>query len=249
VRPECWKVADPGSSTEASSSLSGFEQRRVPLGGLFWIVGTVQFVLAMAITQLAWTHPYSLATNDISDLGNMYCSFDSMEGVYVCSPWHVLFNVSVILFGIFLIIGVIALMPALPSQKSARLASALLCLAGVGAIVVGSFPSDVNPTVHIIGSLFAFLGFGIAMILLGRAMSVGGQWEGYRQYSIASGIVTLAAFVVFVASPTDGALGSGGVERIIVASFLLWLVVMGLHMTRARRETSPLTDQVPAVKG
>jgi hypothetical membrane protein len=248
-RLESDRVDGPSLAPRGSAAGVAPAGRRSSVGGILWIVGSIQFFLAMIITQLAWTTPYSLANNDISDLGEVHCSFDFGEGVYVCSPWHSVFNVSVILLGILVIAGVVAVLPAFSSRISARAGLGLFGLLGIGAILVGAFPADVTPGVHILGSLFAFIGGGVAMILLSGAGSVPLRWRSYRPYSLASGIVALVAFVIFLASPTYGPLGSGGVERVIVAPILLWLVVTGLLLTRLPKESVPSTTDDEAAMG
>ncbi len=210
--------------------------RSVHHAALLWLVGAVQFVLGMGITQWAWdyyrgsgTPVYSLLTNYISDLGAVHCA--TYSGRYVCSPWHDVFNVSIVLLGLLLIFGALLIPTAFPRRTSSRIGIALLILSGLGAIGVGLSPEDVNLSVHTASALAAFLGGGLALVVLGFAMFRDTRWDGFRMYSILSGLVSLVALGLFVAKAW-GALGAGGMERLIVAPIVLWAIVVAVHLLR-----------------
>jgi hypothetical membrane protein len=57
------------------------------------------------------------------------------------------------------------------------------------------------------------------------------RWEGFRGYTFLSGIVTLAALALFLASVYPG-IGPGGMERLIIAPILLWAIVAGVHLLK-----------------
>jgi len=44
----------------------------VVIGGACWAVGVIQYAVAQVVAA-AWTRPYSLRSNCISDLGNTAC--------------------------------------------------------------------------------------------------------------------------------------------------------------------------------
>ncbi len=211
--------------------------RRVHHGALLWVVGVLQFVVAMIVVQLAWTTPYSLAQNYISDLGNTACG--EFGSQYVCSPWHLLFNVSIVVMGLLLIAGAFLLPTAFPSRSSRTVGLGLLVVAGLGSIGVGLSPENVNPTVHSLSALLAFGGGELALLVLGVAMFRDTRWDGFRSYTVISGLVSLVALLLFVAHAYRwGGLwttwGPGGIERLVAAPPLLWAVVAGIHLLRIR---------------
>lgn len=209
--------------------------RRVHQGAIVWLVGVVQFVAAMVVTQLAWTTPYSLSRNYISDLGNTACG--TFSSGYVCSPWHVVFDVSVVLLGVLTILGVLLLPTAFPTRRSRSIGFGLFVVSGIGSVGVGLSPENVNIAVHSLSALLAFLGGSLAMIVLGFAMLRDTRWAGYRAYSVVSGLVSLVALGLFVAGASDWGgfwsdWGVGGIERTVVAPILLWTVVVAVHLLR-----------------
>lgn len=209
--------------------------RRVHQGAIVWLVGAVQFVAAMVVTQLAWTTPYSLSHNYISDLGNTACGLYAAR--YVCSPWHVVFDVSVALLGVLTILGVLLLPTAFPTRRSRTVGLGLFVVSGVGAVGVGLSPENVNLTVHSLSALLAFAGGSLALIVLGFAMLRDTRWAGYRAYSVLSGLVSLVAILLLGAGAYGWGgfwsdWGAGGIERTILAPILLWTVVVAVHLLR-----------------
>jgi hypothetical membrane protein len=211
--------------------------RTVREAGVVWILAAVQFVVAMIVTQLGWSaaHPYSLKNNYISDLGNTACGyFPSGSTTYVCSPWHNVFNGSVTFLGLLVIFGALLVPTAFVARRIRTAGLALVLLAGVGAAGVGVFPENVNGTVHGLTSALAFVAGGLALLVLGVAMIGDRRWDGgYRPFSLVLGVVTLGAPALFLTG-VDLGLGVGGMERLIVAPLLLWLVVASLHLLRLR---------------
>jgi hypothetical membrane protein len=224
--------------------------RSVHHAAILWLVGALQFLTAMIVTQFGWSNPsYSLAQNYISDLGAVHCG--TFGGHYVCSPWHLVFDVSVVLFGALLILGVLLIPTAFPTRRSRTIGLGLLVLAAFGAIGVGLSPEDVNLAVHETVALLAFAGGALALIVLGFAMFRDTRWDGYRGYTMLSGLFALVALILFVAKSWQWGglwadLGDGGIERLIVAPILLWIAVVSIHLLRIRsfapRRISALTS-------
>jgi hypothetical membrane protein len=197
-------------------------------GGIL-LLGSLQFVVAMIVVQLEYPG-YSDIGNYISDLGGPH------------SPWRVVFNASVIVLGLLTILGTYLLLSAFNRRLSRTLGLGLLAIAGIGAILVGVFPENstaLGGHMHTIASDIAFLGSGLALIILPLAMLRDTRWDGYRAFTFLLGAITLVAIVLFTAH-IWGALGVGGMERIIVAPILLWAIVIGIHLL-----TLPTYQRVP----
>jgi hypothetical membrane protein len=207
--------------------------RSVHHGAILWIAGVLQFLVGMGVTQ-AWYEyagtPYSLTKNYISDLGAAHCG-TYHSTIYVCSPGHDVFNVSIILLGLLLILGTLLLRSAFRARGIRTVGLAILVISGIGAIGVGSSPEDVNLTIHSISALTAFLGSNLAIIILGFAMFRDTRWHGYRTFTVVMGLIGLIALYLFVSGNYLG-LGVGGAERLIVAPVLLWAFVAGVHLVR-----------------
>jgi len=194
----------------------------------------------MIVTQLAWNPPYSPTTDTISELGVVRCgqlvSPETGAALYVCSPWHVVFNASTIAFGVLLVLGALLVAPGFRQGRLRTLGLGLLSVAGAGAVGVGLSPVDVNGPVHAICSLLVFLGGGVAVLALGRVMTGDPRWEELGAYSMGSGAVALAAVGADLLG-VYGPLGVGGIERVIVVPVFLWLVIVGAGLTQLRAFT------------
>lgn len=216
----------------AEPRLGPLVHRSVHHGSSLWLVGVLQFLVAMAIVEIAWTgHPaYSLTRDVISDLGNTQCGpWPQSTSTDVCSPWHDLFNASAILLGALVILGAVLVRTGFAPRRSSSIGLALVALAGAGTIGVGVFPENVNLTVHSLSSLVAFLLGNLALVVLGFAMLRDTRWDGLRAYTVISGLFGLVASGLFLGHVYAG-IGEGGMERLIVAPLLLWLAASSIHL-------------------
>jgi hypothetical membrane protein len=215
--------------------------RAVRHGAILWILAVVVFLVGMIVTQIGYGSSYSLTANYISDLGATHCgtlSGHTANNGYVCSPWHDVFNVSIIVMGLLLILGIALIRTGFPARSSRTVGLGLLAIAGLGAIGVGLSPEDVNLTVHTLSAATAFIAGNLALIVLGFAMFRDTRWDGYRTFSMLCGLVGLIALILFEAK-TYGPLGVGGMERLIVAPILLWALVAGVHLVRIPTYAAP----------
>ncbi len=221
--------------------MSSPEPRRGPLvhrsvhhGAALWAIASAEFIVAMVVTQLKYPG-YSDLHNYISDLGNTQLS-----------PWHDLFNGAIILLGVLVVLGTILAQTAFPSRKSSTIGLGLVVVSALAAIGVGISPENVNGTVHGIASGVTFVGAGLALVTLGFAMFRDTRWDGFRAYTLFSGLLTLIATALFEAG-RDFALGVGGMERLIVAPPLLWLLVAGIHLLSVPAYAPRILPKSPGV--
>lgn len=227
----------PGRLSDSGPIEPRPEPRRGPLvrravhrGAALWIVGTLLFLAAMSFTQLTWTEPYSLTTNTISDLGNTQCGpWPTNTSHVVCSPNHLVFDVAIVVFGVLFALGVPLVRSAFPSRRSSMVGLGLAVVAGAGAIGVGLFPENVNLAAHTVSAGLAFVAGNLAVLVFALAMFRDTRWDGYRGYSAISGLVGLVAVVLF-RTGAYGPLGPGGMERLVVAPLLLWLLLASIHL-------------------
>ncbi|HKV90302.1 MAG TPA: DUF998 domain-containing protein, partial [Thermoplasmata archaeon] len=125
---------------------------------------------------------------------------------------------------------------AFASKTTTHIGLLALVVANLGAIAVGLFPENSTwpfSGVHSAVSLVTFVGSGLALLFLGIAMSRDTRWSGLRLYTFLSGVVTIAALVLFASGRYAG-IGPGGMERVLVAPILVWAVVVGVHLGRLR---------------
>jgi hypothetical membrane protein len=192
---------------------------RARQAGAVLLFASLQFIVAMIVVQLKYPG-YSDISNYISDLGGAH------------SPWALVFDGSVILLGLLTLFGAYLLLSAFNHRLSRTLGIGFLAIAGIGAIGVGVFPETstaLGGNAHGIFSDIAFVGAGLALINLPGAMLRDTRWDGYRAFTFLLGVITLVAIVLFT-TKAWGALGPGGMERLIVAPILLWAIVVGIHL-------------------
>jgi hypothetical membrane protein len=205
--------------------------RALQLGAIVWMLA-IQFFIMQLVVQSAWTTPFSLATNYISDLGNTTCGpYPVGSSMYVCSPWHAWMNASFIVLGAIILVGAALIYRAFPSGRTRTAGLALLALAGPGEILVGLFPENVNITPHTIGAAAHFVSGNLGIVLLGIAIAATGRQTQLAVSSISLGSAGLLATALFVSGHYLG-LGIGGMERIAAYPLPLWLIVVGVSVAR-----------------
>jgi len=174
------------------------------VAGALVLIATTQFVLGMIISEALYPG-YSVADNYISDLG--------------VGPSALIFNSSVFLMGLLLLIGAYFLQRAFRFE----LLTAMVVLTAVGAMGVGVFTEDFG-VLHSIASLITFVFSGLSAIfsvLCSRVHKFPLVKMPFSAISIIVGLMTLAALGLFVGRIYLG-LGVGGMERMVAYPVLMW---------------------------
>jgi hypothetical membrane protein len=201
------------------------------IGAIIWIL-SIQFFIIQIIVQSAWTTPFSLKTNYISDLGNTICGpYPVGSNMYVCSPWYSWMNASFILLGIIILVGAALIYRAFPVGRTRIVGMVLLVLAGPGEILVGLFPENVNITPHMIGAAAQFVSGNLGIVMLGIAIAATRRQTSLAIFSIIMGSVGLLA-TLFLISGNYLSVGIGGIERLAAYPLPLWLIVTGIALLR-----------------
>lgn len=217
------------------------------LVGAWAKVSVLQFFLAEAVVIAFWAGPapYSRRFNYISDLGALHC------GVYagrdVCSPLHLVMNVSFVLQGAGMIVGALFLNAAVfrvaaklsaPAPAASPLwitvTRALIAVAGAGIVLVGLVPEDLNPPLHYAGAVMFFVAGGVS--LLATAWS----WRHASRVSwllLACGLVSLTATAVF---EFGSGFEPGTVERLMAYPITIGLAAIGFTMARGVQQARHL---------
>jgi len=177
--------------------------------GMILILGSVQYIIALIIAEALYPG-YSIADNFISDLG--------------VGQTALIFNISIILFGIIVIIASFILY-----RNSHNLPfGILLFLSGAGAAMVGLFPLYWG-IVHDISAATAFIAGGLAALISYRHTESPFCW-----ISIILGAISLGSLVFFISELYMG-IGPGGMERMIVYPIVLWLICYGGYLAAGVR--------------
>jgi hypothetical membrane protein len=171
--------------------------------GALIFVGTAWFLMGVIVSEALY-YGYHV-TQMISDLG--------------VGSTALIFNISIIGFGILLIAAAYLLHTA----GIQLWFIAPLTLTGLGAAGVGLFPENMivphticAGTVFIVGGLCAILGF--------RVFRPPWSW-----ISPVLGVITFTAFILLVAK-VYLSLSAGGMERMIVYPLLIWALGTGAYL-------------------
>jgi hypothetical membrane protein len=203
------------------AAVTGRTRRGERAGAVLVGVGTLQFIVAMGVVQAGYPG-YSLLTNYISDLGNT-----------AVSPWHDVFNASIIVLGLLAFLGLLLLWSAFPRSGVRPVGLGLLLVASVAAILVGVFPENVNPPVHDFVSLMVFLPGGLALALLAVGMRASTWWSKLRAPSLGLGLVTLVSLAYYVPTQANNTTFDPGlIERLIVFPILIWALAVTVLVLR-----------------
>ena len=199
-------------------------------GAVAWIL-SLQFFVIQGVVQSAWTTPFSLAHNMISDLARETCGpLLRAPGIEsACSPWHALMNASIILNGLLIPLGVLLTRTWWPKHRAMTIALAMIALTGPGHFLVGLFPSDTGPQGHLMGA-------GSILMLGNPGMVIAGfvAWRERRGPAIASimlGVAGIVGTLLFINEVGNG-IGLGGMERVAFYPLTLWCGIQGIVIAR-----------------
>lgn len=207
-----------------SQIINTFTDRYPFVGSVIWIL-SIQYYLFQIVAARAWSVPYSLTHNTISDLGNTACGQYGQR--FVCSPLHGLMNASFIMLGITMIIGSVLIYNEFQKSKTSLVGFSMMAVAGLGTLLVGLFPENTINILHIFGATLPFLVGNIGLVVLGFALDIP---KSLRWYTLFSGFLSLVALGLLV-SHTYLGIGIGGMERITAYPQTMWLIVFGVYIS------------------
>ncbi|GHA24046.1 hypothetical protein GCM10007989_19620 [Devosia pacifica] len=200
--------------------------RRIDFGAWMWVKCAVFFIGELAALFAA--SGYSVRHYDLSYLGIARCtSFfnpDLDAALEMCSPLFMAYNIGLILFGLFVVFGVLLTWPLWPRNRLATLGLGLYALSGIGGIVTGAFPVDSGLWLHTAGATTTFVAGGLAILLIG--LSVRTEHASLSVYSLITAALVLGAALLYALGLYLG-LGRGGMERLAAYPLVLWPIAMG----------------------
>lgn len=196
------------------------------VAGTLVFVAATQFVLGLIVSEALYPD-YSTSGNYISDLG--------------VGPSSIIFNSSVFLLGLLLIIGTYFFQRAFKEYKVLTL---MLILTSAGAMGVGVFTEDFG-IIHVVVSLITFLFGGLSAIfsvICSRVHKFRLLKMPFSIIAVILGVMCLGALVLFFAR-IDLGLGVGGMERMIAYPVLMWGAGFGGYLIAYPEEAT--TEQKP----
>ncbi len=188
------------------------------IAGTTLFIGAVQWFMGILLAE-AWYPGYSSRIDYVSDLG--------------IGPSAVIYNVSVIIFGVCIVVCTYFL----EREYKFRPFTITLLLTGIGAMGVGFFPASLQPW-HSGFTLLALL-FGSFSAILSFRM----QSSPLSYVSIILGITAIVAVILFFpylglpVGSTDTFLGmaKGSLERWVIYPILAWSIGFGAGLVGTKQ--------------
>ena len=199
------------STADPVFSIRGVTVAPRTLAGVCLFALAAQFMTVIMLAA-AMVPGYDFRAAAISDLG-------------IFPETALLFNVSLILVGVFNLLGGYFFY----RSHGKRWLLALFALAGVGAIGAGLFPLDTGG-LHGLAALLAFVFFNLQAI--GSATRLGGVMRALAVLAGGLGLVSVVLMALGDGGNTAafGPIGHGGTERMIVYPVMLWLIAFGGYL-------------------
>ncbi len=220
-RPSC--AADRGSPISDCGALSDAEGgvlRPIHVAAAWiWLIGATVYLVCEAIAAAQFPG-YSYIDDFISDLG---VSAVMNYGAFM-------------LHGSLLLIGALVVARSIPTLGWAGWGFVVAAAANaIGNVLVGAFRSGVPA--HVVGAGLAIVGGNVAVIIAGLGSRRLGAARAYSVSSVAIGVIGVACLAALIADGADGTrlLPVGIVERGSVYSIIVWEIVTGVAILRARR--------------
>jgi hypothetical membrane protein len=120
-----------------------------------------------------------------------------------------------------------------------RIFSTFFGLFGLGALIAGVVPENLDLTTHGLSSLVSFVAGALAAITVYRLRL------GSRLFTIVSiilGVISIAGIILSIFVPfatlESSAIGHGGDERIIVYPLYVWEIIFGAVLLTRKRTTT-----------
>jgi hypothetical membrane protein len=211
-----------------------FTDRYDWMGPAIVVLSSWYFAAQVLVAWVFRPH-YSFVSNAISDLGNTGCPPPDSN---ICSPQHVVMNVSIALLGLAMLVGSVLIFTEFNfsddrGERERRAAIAgFVCLAlgGVGAILVGVVPENVNAAhLHTVGTAMA-IGLGqLAILILGLVLLKIDNW--LREFMLVTSLLVLLAGIAIAGKHQFG-IGGGALERLAQYPESVWLILFGFYISR-----------------
>lgn len=189
------------------------------------IIGPVLYtivVITLGLLRLEYNH----VTQSMSELGE----FGASNAIIMNTAGFTLLGLMMIIFAFGLHRGI-------NEGKGSKIGPALVAVSGSGLVLSGIFPCDPGcvdvSMVGIMHSVFATIAafaMMFAPLIFAQRLNKDILWQGYRFYSIVTGVVTAIISTVYgfnIFEPWKGAL-----QRASMGVPLLWMEVMAIKLLR-----------------
>lgn len=235
----------PGVPPRAQRWLPGtksFTDRFPFFGPGLWIMAITFFVAQVGVAY-EWQskgsppagtspdHQYSFFANTISDLGET-AKF-SYGSPSMWSPAYRWMNLAFWVLGGLMIVGSLVIYQEfsdLPDRKwCKRFGFGFQALAGVGVILVGTFPENTWSHGHEVGAGLAIAVGSLGVFLLSWALPLPPRIIRFMRWYMPIALVAIALYVLHEYL----GFGPGGMERIAAYPEVIWLISFGIYISHS----------------
>lgn len=152
------------------------------------------------------------------------------------SPYAIVMDLTgLALTGVLIILFTPAIHAALGKQRGGTVGTILVAVVGLAFMGMAFLPCDAGCVpvtsagqLHLLLGMAGILITAVSAFLLAYAMKQSGDWNGYWQYSIATGVAVLLLVPVF---PSFSAV-QGLTQRVISGIVFLWTEVVAIRLYR-----------------
>ena len=191
------------------------------------------YFAAQVVVAWVFRPHYSFISNTISDLGNTACPPPSSG---FCSPLWALMDASIAILGFAMIVGSMLIFTEFSFSKhpreryAARAGFACMAVGGLGAVLVGFVPENINTAhLHTVGTAIVIAFGQLAILILGLALLEIDNW--LREFMLVTSLFVLLAGISIAGKHQFG-LGAGGLERLAQYPESVWLILFGFYISR-----------------
>src|SRR5205809_6126198 len=156
-------------------------------------------------------------------------------------PNAIIMNANFVVTGLLIIAFAVGLFRNIHGGRWPGIGSTLLGIFGVAEATGGFFPCDpggpiaaqsLTQLAHNVDAVIAFVAIALAPLLVSLGLNRDDHWQGYRSYSLVTGLLATGLFFVFSAASL-GYLGYVGLfQRLFLALPFLWIEVVATRLLR-----------------
>jgi hypothetical membrane protein len=191
------------------------------------------YFAAQVLVAWVFRPPYSFVSNTISDLGYTACKPPNSG---ICSPLWVVMDASIAILGVAMVVGSVLIFSEFSfsdegRERAAAIAGfACLALGGLGAILVGVVPENVNTAhLHTVGTAVVIAFGQLAILILGLVLREIPDW--LREFMLVTSLLVLLAGISLAGKHQFG-IGAGALERLAQYPESVWLILFGFYISR-----------------
>jgi hypothetical membrane protein len=184
-------------------------------GALLMLPG-IGLVMGWLTAEALYPQTYSTHANSLSHLGAT-----EPPNSIALQPSATIFDATMIVAGLMLVGAAYFTFRAFQAKR----VSIPIAVLGIGAVGVGIFALNVNPTLHTLFALLAFTSGGVTLIL---ASTIAPPFFRYLWMTLGVAALVAITLGLFLSQWAPiAALGLGGIERWNAYPIVLWLIAFG----------------------